>query len=75
MIQQRTHKEHYPGKNIIWQRKLSNNKSDNGVKVNRELLLLDLLGDLGPNVRREDLHESLAGKLPHQVVLSENRVI
>ena len=75
MIWQRTHKERYPRKNIIWQRKLSNNKADNSVKVNRELFLLDLLGDLRPDVRGQDFHQSLAGELPHQVVLGGNKVI
>ena len=52
-----------------WSSSHSDDKSQDSFEVRRQLLLLQFLLDGGQDVGGQDLHEGLAGQLPHEGVL------
>ena len=52
-----------------WSSSHSDDQSQDSFEVRRQLLLLQFLLDGGQDVGGQDLHEGLAGQLPHEGVL------
>ena len=55
-------------------RLLTHDKSNNSVKINRKLLVCNLLADAVGHVTRQNLHQSFTRELPHQVILKQKHV-